>query len=165
MSKEIDRVKRKFAERIAEAGANSSYGTVVGVDEQNRTCDVQVGGIVREGVLLYALEAADKKGWFLVPAVGSIVLVSRIGTGTRLRVSMFSEIDKVVCTIGNTDFSITEKGYKLNRDKSGLLKTLTDLCTAIEKMTVSTAMGPSSIPINVAAFTKIKEDLKGYLEG
>ena len=165
MSKEIDDLRHKLAQRLAAAGANSFYGKVVKVDEEKRTCDVEVGGIVRKRVLLYFLDDPLKKGWYIIPKNESIVLVSRIDTGTRLRVSMFSEIDKVICTIGEAEFTVTPKGYKLNRAGSGLLKTLTDLCAAIEKLTVPTAMGPSGVPINIAEFTKIKQDLKNYLEG
>ncbi len=165
MSKEIDSLRRKFSRRLAEAAAGSAYGIVKKVDEAKRTCDVEIGGIVREKVLLYLLDA-DTKGWWFVPAVESVVLVSRVdAAGTRLRVSMFSQVDKVICTTGETEFSVGKDGYKLNRGASGLLKTLTDLCAALEQLTVSTAMGPSGVPINLAAFTKIKQDLNNFLEG
>jgi len=182
MSKEVDNLRRKLARRMAEAGSNSSYGTVKEVNEEKRTCDVEVGGIIREGVLLYALEDPEKKGWFFVPAVDSVVQVSRIDTGTRLRVSMFSVIDKVICTIGEkmelmidekgaviradkTTLSAKDSGFILTRGTSGLLKTLSALCDAISKLTVSTLLGPSSVPINSAEFVKIKQDLNNYLEG
>jgi hypothetical protein len=168
MSKEIDNIRQKLAGRFAAAGMNSFYGIVKKVDEQKRTCDVEIGNIIREKVLLYLLDKPqnEKKGWWFVPKTGSIVLVSRVdAAGTRLRVSMFSEIDKVICTTGETEFSVGKDGYKLNRGQSGLLKTLTDLCSALEKLTVTTAMGPSGTPINIAAFTKIKQDLSNYLEG
>ena len=166
MNREIDKLRQMLARRIAEAGTGSFYGEVVKVDEGARTCDVQTGGIVREGVLLYFIDDAGKKGWWFVPAKGSMVLVSRVdAAGTRLRVSMFSEVDKIVCTIGDAEFVMTGNGYKLNRGSSGLLGTLTDLCTALEQLTVSTVMGPSGPPINIAAITKIKQDLSNYLEG
>lgn len=168
MSREVDNIRQKLAGRLAAAGTNSFYGLIKEVDEAKRTCDVEVGGIIREKVLLYLLddEKDPKPGWWVIPKAGSIVLVTRVdAAGTRLRVSMFSEIDKVICTTGGTEFSVGKDGYKLNRAGSGLLKTLTDLCSAIEKLTVTTAMGPSGVPINAAAFTKIKQDLKNYLEG
>jgi hypothetical protein len=168
MSRDSDKLRRLFAGRIAAAGTTSFYGTVEKVDEAKRTCDVKVGGIVREKVLLYLLDAPGEpnKGWWFVPKRDSVVLVTRVdAAGTRLRVSMFSEIEKVICTTGETEFSVGKDGYKLNRGQSGLLKTLTDLCSALEKLTVTTAMGPSGTPINAVAFTKIKQDLNNYLEG
>lgn len=167
-AKGIDELRRKLAGRLNEVAAGSAYGTVKKVDEEARTCDVEVGGIIREKVLLYFLDDEEKWGWWYVPKVGSLVLVTRVdAAGTRLRISMFSEIDKVVCTIGEekTVFTITENGFRLNNGESGLLKTLTDLCAALEKLTVTTAWGPSGTPINAAEFTRIKQDLKTYLEG
>jgi uncharacterized membrane protein len=171
MSKEIDNLRQKLAGRLAAAGMQSFYGEVVKVDEEDRTCDVKVGNIVRKKVLLYLVydpekKAPPKKGWWIVPKVESVVLVTRVdAAGTRLRVSMFSEIDRVVCTTGETEFSVGKDGYKLNRGESGLLKTLRDLCAALEQLTVTTAMGPSGVPINIAEFTRIKQDLNNWLEG
>ncbi len=166
-----DRLRQILAGRLADAGMTSFYGEVVKVDEEERTCDVKVGNIIREKVLLYFIHDPEKKlppkkGWWFVPKKDSLVLVTRVdAAGKRLRVSMFSEIDKVICTSGETEFSVGKEGYKLNRGQSGLHKTLSDLCAALEQLTVTTAMGPSGPPINIAAFTKIKLELNNYLEG
>jgi len=179
MSREMDNLRQKFAGRLSAAGMSSFYGTVEAIDEEMRTCTVRIGGVVRSGVLLYLLHDPErkeppKKGWWFVPKKESTVLVTKVdGAGTRLRVEMFSEIEKVMLTMGDEsvgetalEFSITKDGgYKLNRGGSGLRKTLTDLCSAIEKLTVTTAMGPSGTPTNAAAFTKIKQELNDYLEG
>jgi hypothetical protein len=162
MSKEVDNIRQKLARRFTDAASGSSYGIVKKVDEEKRTCDVEIGNIVREKVMLYLIDDPEdpKKGWWFVPKKESVVLVSRVdAAGTRLRVSMFSEIDRVVCTMEDTEFSISKDGYKLNRGNSGLLKTLTDLCSALERMTIA-----GGKPINVAEFTLIKQGLKTYLE-
>jgi hydrogenase maturation factor len=167
MSKEVDNLRQLLARRFNDAASGSCYGIVKKVDEEKRTCDVQIGGIVREKVMLYLIDDPEepKKGWWFVPKVESIVLITRVdAAGTRLRVSMFSEIDWIVCTTGETEFSVGKDGYKLNRGQSGLLKTLRDLCAALEQLTVSTAMGPSGVPINIAEFTRIKQDLNNWLE-
>src|SRR5690606_15303532 len=148
----------------AEAGSVASYGTVESVDEAKRVCSVRIGGIVREGVLLYAREDAGLKGFCLIPKKGSLVVVSRIGSGNRLVVELFSEVDKVIATVEDAEFSITGKGFKLNNGSGGLLKTLSDLCDAIAKLTVTTGVGPSGVPINIADFQKIKQELNQYLE-
>ncbi len=162
---ETDKLRQILAGRFADAGMNSFYGTVVDVNEEERTCDVKIGNITRGNVLLYLIHDPEKKqppkkGWWFVPKKDSLVLVSRVdGAGTRLRVSMFSEIDKVICTSEDTEFSVGKDGYKLNRGQSGLLKTLTDLCAALERMTIA-----GGKPVNVAEFTLIKQELKNYLE-
>ncbi len=165
MSKQLDDMRRKLEGRMRSAGSVSAYGTVEKVDEVKRLCDVRIGGVVYENVLLYALENADLKGWVIIPKKGSNVVVSRIGSGSRLYVEMFSEIDKILATIDGTTFQLTAKGFTLMRAAAGLKKTLADLCDALAKLTVSTAVGPSSVPINVADFQKIKKELNDYLEG
>ena len=74
--------------------------------------------------------------------------------------------DKVAkVNIKKTAINVTKGGFTIINGGSGLLKTLNDLCDAIVKITVSTAVGPSSPPINIADFVKIKGELKKYLEG
>ena len=59
------------------------YGTVKSVDENARTCDVQIGGIVYEGVLLYSVEKENLRGRVLIPKRESAVIVARIGEVLR----------------------------------------------------------------------------------
>ena len=60
---------------------------------------------------------------------------------------------------------ITTGGLTLAKGSSGLKKTLDDLLTAIQKLTVTTGVGPSGPPINMADFVKVQQDLSNYLEG
>lgn len=48
--KEIREVRMMLSERLRNAAKAAMYGTVKSVDENARTCDVQIGGIVYEGV-------------------------------------------------------------------------------------------------------------------
>ena len=182
MSREIEKIRHLVNSKVSGAGRTTFYAEVVEVDEDLRTCKVKVGNIERENVLLYAIEDEDKKGFVLIPKAESQVIVSQMPDGSRLFVEMFSEVDKVLLTIGEkmsltidekgalleadkTTLSVKDSGFVLTRDGSGLLKTLSDLCDAITKLTVPTALGPSGIPINAADFISIKTDLKKYLEG
>lgn len=166
--------------RMKEVGDSIIYGTVEKVDESARTCDVKVGGITYEGVLLYALEKDELKGFTFIPKQGSGVLLARVGMSSRHFIEMFSEIDKVLVTIGdNIEVVISAKGmtvkaenallqaavdgFKMTRDGSGLKKTLANLCDAIGRITVPTNVGASSTPINIAEFKAIKDDLNNYL--
>lgn len=182
MSKEIEKVRRMVYTKMTEAARTTFYAEIKKVDEEARTCTVKVGNIERENVLLYAIEDEEKKGLVLIPKIDSQVIVSQMPDGSRLFVEMFSEVDKVLLTIDEklavtidakgalieadkTTLSVKDSGLILSRGSSGLLKTLTDLCDAIAKLTVPTALGPSGVPINMADFIKIKQDLKNYLEG
>lgn len=60
---------------------------------------------------------------------------------------------------------ITTGGLTLKKGGSGLKKTLDDLLTAIQQLTVTTGVGPSGPPINIADFQKVQQDLSNYLEG
>ncbi len=180
--KRKEEIRQRLAELLADAANGTFYATVQSVDEKARTCCVTVDDATLTDVRLHAVADAGKKGFCFVPAVGSTVLVSRIGGSNELLVSMFSEVDKALLTIGDkvtasldadgltlaagdTKLEATTEGLELARGGFGLLKTLSDLCDALAKMTVSTAVGPSSVPINAADFVAVKNELKQYLKG
>lgn len=181
MSREIDEARRLFNERMKQAGNDTLYGIIEKVDESSRTCDVKVGGVIYDNVLLYAIEKIELKGAVLIPKIGSGVLLGRVGTSTRRFVEMFSVIDKVLLTIGNglelvidqdglrltqesTLLRATSAGFVIKRGGSGLKKTLADILDAICNLRVPTNSGASDTPINKETFKRIKQDLNNYLE-
>lgn len=85
----------------ADDEQSTFYATVVRVDESTRTCVVDAEGVPYEEVLLHAVVDAGQRGFCLIPTVGSLVLVSRIGGSNELYVAMFSEVDRVVLTVGD----------------------------------------------------------------
>lgn len=99
--KEIREVRMMFAERMRRAAQAAMYGVVEEVDERQRTCSVRIGSILYEGVLLYAVERKELPGRVVIPARDSTVVVARIGASERLYVAMFSEVDKVIFTLGD----------------------------------------------------------------
>lgn len=80
-------------------------------------------------------------------------------------VSVLIDTDSLTVQAGQTTVKATTKGVTLVKGSSGLKKTLDDLLTAIQKMTVTTGVGPSGPPINIADFVKVQQDLNNYLEG
>jgi hypothetical protein len=60
---------------------------------------------------------------------------------------------------------ITAAGLTFTKGGSGLKKTLNDLLTAIQALTVPTGVGPSGPPINITDFAKVQQELTQYLEG
>ena len=196
--KENEGIRRMFERRLQEAAETVFYGEVSEVNEGSQTCTVVMEDIPYENVLLYAVENTELKGQVLIPRIGSTVLVERIAND-RYFVVMFSEIDKVLLTIGEKtkaeiseeNISIqtgdkttvtvdaqncllqvgesmvkaTEKGLTFVKGGAGLKKTLEELIDAITKLTVTTGVGPSGVPVNVADFIKIKQGLNDFLEG
>lgn len=172
--------------RRALFGARSNggvfYATVKSVDPDKRTCVVVDGEEMEyDDVLLYAVANEGLKGWVLIPKADSTVLVGRIGGSNELYVAMFSEVDAALLTVGDTveaaiddkgltlkadttTLNATDKGLTLARGSAGLKKTISDLCDALAKLTVTTGVGPSGIPINAADFIQIKKELDNYLE-
>jgi hypothetical protein len=166
---------------IKELATGTFDATVESVDEQTRTCEVKVGNVFYQDVALYAVKKKELKGPCMIPKKGSRVLISRIGGSNYFYVAMFSEVEKVLFTIneeqtleatadklevvtGESRLRITDKGLTLMRGSAGLKKTLGDILDGIMAMTVTTGVGPSGTPINMATFQEIKQKLNDYLE-
>lgn len=156
-------IRNLFNNRLKEASNTSFLGKVKAVNADECTCTIDTDDDVSYDEVLLRSVTGVEKGLLIIPKVGSKVMVSRIGGRNELYVSMFSEIDEILVTIKNAEYSITAQGHKMNVGSSGLKKSLTDLIDAIMKMTVTTGVGPSGTPINASDFLKIKEDLKNYL--
>lgn len=211
--KNMDILRQILAERFRDAARTTLYATVLEVNEEKRTCKVQIGDIEYEDVLLYAIENPELKGVVFIPVLNSRVLVTRVDGSDRLCLFMLSEIDKVIFTYHDVEVSTNEEtinikkgenisilidadklevtndktkvvhqgdaltltsdqatvkistgGLTFKKGSSGIKKTLTELITALEQLTVTTGVGPSGFPINIAQFTKIKQELNTYLE-
>lgn len=212
-SKEIDNARELFNRRMSEIASVVFPSTVTSVDEAARTCSVSGDMGEYEGVRLFAVEDTGKKGFCVVPAEGSQVLVGRIGGSNELYVAMTGEVAKVVVTLpggvsavvdgdgitakagdttaaitpasasvtrgaskmtvdasgvsaqaGSMAFRITSGGISLGGELGSLKDTLSALCRAISTLTVTIPGGTSGVPVNVAEFEKINEELKQYLK-
>lgn len=177
---EIEKFWTNIERLIQERNKTILQGIVTEINQDNRTCSVQIGGVVYEDVRLYGIVKPELKGFVMIPAVGSTVLVGRIEESNELLVLLFTEVEKLVYTVADVSITsdkegcsiiakdsnirITPGGMAFVRSGSGLKRTLSDLINAITKLTVPTAVGPSGMPINAADFIKIKQDLNNYLE-
>lgn len=81
------------------------------------------------------------------------------------KLSILVDAESMTITAGKAIIKTTTGGLTLTKGSSGLKKTLDDLLTAIQKLTVTTSLGPSGPPINMADFIKVQKDLSNYLEG
>ena len=87
----------------------------------------------------------------------------RIQSGEKTTVT--ADAEKCLLQVGESVVKATEKGLTFVKGGAGLKKTLEELIDAITKLTVTTGVGPSGVPINVADFIKIKQGLNDFLEG
>ena len=87
----------------------------------------------------------------------------RIQSGEKTTVT--TDAEKCLLQVGESVVKATEKGLTFVKGGAGLKKTLEELIDAITKLTVTTGVGPSGVPVNVADFIKIKQGLNDFLEG
>lgn len=117
-TRNINEARRRLAAMIRTASAVTFAAIVESVDEEKRTCTVKDDDVVFQDVLLYAVTDESLKGATILPKVGSSVLVSKIGGSNMLFVSMFSEVDKIVATIGEkTTVELTAETLEYKNDK------------------------------------------------
>ena len=79
--------------------------------------------------------------------------------------SILINSESMTIQAGQATIKTTTGGLTLTKGSSGLKKTLNDLLAAIQKLTVTTSLGPSGPPINMADFIKVQKELSNYLEG
>lgn len=97
---EIAKFWDNVAGMVTDADKTVLMGTVTKVNETERTCVVKIGNVEYEDVRLYGVVKGDLKGFCFIPTPGSFVLTGRIDGSNELFVLMFTEIDKVLLTIG-----------------------------------------------------------------
>lgn len=95
---------------------------VSSIDEESRTCVVKFNETVEyTDVRLFAVVKTDMPGFCLIPKQDSTVLVGRIAGSNELYVVMFSEIDKVLGSIGeNVEVSMDADGITYKNEKTDL---------------------------------------------
>lgn len=80
------------------------------------------------------------------------------------KLSVTADAESITMKAGQATVKATAGGLTLSKGSSGLKKTLNDLLTAIQSLTVTTGVGPSGPPINIQDFVKVQQELKNYLE-
>lgn len=179
-SAELDKVRRMFARRLSEMACVTFPAKVETVNEGERTCVVTSEYGRYEDVRLFAVEDSAVKGACIYPAVGSDVIVSRVAASNELIVISTSEVARVAAFIGgdtavdvedgtitarcgDMTVEVTREGIKLGGKAQGLKNTLSAICEAISKLTVTIPQGTSGTPVNAQQFTLIKQHLNDYL--
>ena len=118
-------------------------GTVLTVDRSQAVCDVQPAEAGAPPLLDVSLRAVAGAGGFVLwPAVGSFVVVALVDNDPNHGyVALVSAVDQFTLSTAT--------------DSAG--KLLADLFTALEQLTVTTAVGPSGPPINLPAFQALAQ--------
>ena len=143
---------------------------------EGNTCHLE-----REGlpdlfkVRLNAVQRELSNHLTLVPKEGSVVQCAIIeNREEEAFIIGYSEIEKLTLGFEDNTFQVDGTGVSVSLDDGKIeiknssedLKTiLTDLLDAINRITVTTATGPSGVPINMSEFSAIKNRLSDLFKG
>lgn len=162
--KRKEEIRQRLAELLADAANGTFYATVQSVDENTRTCCVTVDDVTLTDVLLHAVADAEKKGFCFVPAVGSTVLVSRIGGSNELFVSMFSEVEKVLLTIGDkVTATLDAETLTYQNDKVEARITGSEVTINADQITLNG--GENKGLVKIEELQKNLDSIKKFVEG
>ncbi|MDR2652134.1 MAG: hypothetical protein LBC68_07450 [Prevotellaceae bacterium] len=155
-------IRKYIRQIVGDNLQNTEVCKVVSVE--STTCNVTTvaSEIEYTGVRLKA-HIEDDKGIIVKPKVGSYVLVTQIDEANCF-VSFFSEIDAV--TFKDThgfEIIITDGKISVKNSNYGIKQAFDELINAIGKLTVTTGVGPSGIPINKAEFDTVKQNISKLL--
>lgn len=127
---------------------------VTAVDEELRTCTVRVNDRVDiEDVRLHAVADSALRGFCLVPAVDSTVLVGRIANSNELYVALFSEIDKVLGTLGDkVEMSMDAGGLAYKNDKTEITVKSGEAVVKLDGATIEVKGNKVAIDADEVAF-------------
>ncbi len=109
-----------------------------------------------EGLEVFGVRlcASEKSGSYIKPLKGSWVIIAPLQGKDSYYIAAHTEIGEAV-------FSV-KKGLVLKSESESLMAILTDILAAVEQLTVTVppSGGTSSVPVNMATFTQIKQRLK-----
>ena len=140
--------------------------TVISVDKNEGTCVCHDGELEHTDVRLSAIIDDKKQKLYIIPVVGSTVLVTPIEEDYNMQfVSMVSEVEKFYLCIDEVVFDIDKEGFLLKKENETLRSIMVDLVGAIKAMKFTTNTGPTIKLINAPAFTEIENRIKQFLKG
>lgn len=143
------------------------------VAEEERTCTVRVNDNVDFfDVKLYAVTDKSLKGFCLIPAIDSTVLVARIANGNDLYVCSFSEVEKVLGTIGDkVEFCLEEEQLHYKNDQTDVTVKSNDIQVKTENVTFTVSDKQVTVKAQKVVFNDGKKgglininDLAAYID-
>lgn len=134
---------------ITEPGDQVQLGTVVTVDKDNATCEVEINDLEIGEVRLQATIKAGQKGFKVFPLPGSWVLVQKLGKQGNFFITMVSEVDDVLLEVGATKLQVY-KGILLKKDNDTLKQIVTLLIEAVNTIVVIQGTNPDRVKLQQA---------------
>ncbi len=151
--------------RLAKRDVDTFPAKVISVNKEKGTCVVNDGDIDYTDVQLSATIESNSKRFYLIPKVGSFVLVSPINEDIhRLYVAFFSEIEELDFQTEKSQIKINDEGFLLKKENETLAKLMSDLLKEIQRMKFTTNAGPTVNLINRIKFKEIENRFKDFLK-
>jgi hypothetical protein len=127
--------------------------TVLAVDTESFTCDIEMDGVQLPDVRLRAV-VSENNSIDILPAINSAVIVGQLGDDDFI-VLAFDEITSWRVTTGDTVMGLNSTGVQISKGDESLNKILTDLVKAV--LTIAAAKDAASLTL---LLTRIKTLLK-----
>lgn len=144
------------------------------VDVDDLTCDVELieaREVKLEKVRLKA-HLQGEKSIIIKPAKGSYVLIGFLNSKDAF-VAMYDEVDSIIVKVNGQSYTIDKDGFSIDlkagkfsfkNNQESLKKILQDLISEVSKITVTTQMGPSGTPLNIAQLQLIAQRITMLLQ-
>lgn len=140
-------------------------GKIISINESELTCKVSLSiadGIETDNINLNCI-SLNANGFIQFPKIDSNVIIAEVDGPGKWAIINCTDLTKAVITIGNTTFTITTNGVKIEANNKNLGTVLQNILTHIQALTVPTAVGTSGIPINLPDFITDSTDLNSIL--
>jgi hypothetical protein len=128
-----DEMIKEAIKRLAGNGQEFTFlAEVTEVDEPTATISVDLGdGLIIDEVRLRSTIDGDK-GFYIVPKVGSMVMLLRLATDDEFICIGFSGVEKVVSKMENTEMEINDDTIVFNAN--ALNSFMTDINKLVQKL-------------------------------
>lgn len=139
----------------------SQVGEIISVNAAELTCDVQP---ISDDPIIYdvLLMPTDQAQSYVVPTVGAKCIITFLSKD-HAYLAILDQVDRVVSKVGQTEVVLTSHGVNVSANNVNLKSVLDSLVDQIKLITVGTANGNSTTPINAAAFDTIKAQISQIL--
>lgn len=156
---------RSAIKKAAKQDTDTTIMVVVSVDKENGTCVCKEDDLEHTDVRLSAIIDDKKQKIYIIPVVGSTVLVTPIEEDYSLQfVNQVSEVEEFYLCIDKVVFDVDKDGFLLKKENETLRALMLDLLGAIKAMKFTTNAGPTIKLINAAQFTGIENRFKDFLK-
>jgi len=130
----MDKLGKAIRELVGDMTTYAILAKVISVDENRRTanCEPLNGDAIFKNCRLNAQEN-NENGFVFIPKINSIVIIMKIDEN-KAYVAMFSEIEKVLQKVGNTEIEINSSEIIFNKGNNGGLIKISENVSKLNKL-------------------------------